>query len=241
MKHKFEIVFDDDEILVINKAPGVLTIPDRFKPELFNLYNWFEEKYGEIFIVHRLDKETSGLLVFGKNEDAHKSLSQQFEGRSVTKIYKVLVEGVMMQEDGIIDNPIAKHPSKAGKMIVSQKGKPSTTEYKVVERFKNYTLIDADIKTGRTHQIRVHFESIGFPLAVDKMYGRNDAFFLSKIKHKFNVGKGNEERPLMDRTSLHAASLEFNHPVTNDRIQFESQLPKDFSAVIRQLQKWGKG
>ncbi len=239
MKKKFEIIYDDEAILVLDKAADILTIPDRFKPEIFNLYNWLELQYSQIFVVHRLDKETSGLLVFGKTEEAHKSLSQQFESRSVSKIYSVLVEGVLHEMEGRIDQPIGKHPSKPGKMIVSAKGKPSVTEYKVLEHFKNYSLVEADIKTGRTHQIRVHFQSLGYPLAVDKLYGRNDAFFLSKVKSKYNRGKGKEERSLMSRTSLHASQLTINHPNTGEQMTFESSLPKDFNAVLKQLRKWG--
>ena len=240
MKNNFTIIHEDDDILVLDKASGVLTIPDRFKPELFNLYNYLERKCGKIFVVHRLDRETSGMLVFAKTEEAHKSLSQQFEDRTVQKIYQVLVEGVMYEMEGSIDKPIAKHPTKAGKMIATAKGKPSLTLYKVIEKFKNYTLAEADIKTGRTHQIRVHFESIGYPLAVDSLYGRSDVFLLSKVKKKYNFGKEEEERPMMSRTSLHAKRLVLDHPSTGKRMTFETELPKDFGAVVKQLRKWGR-
>lgn len=239
MKKHFQIIHEDEAIVVLEKAPGVLTIPDRFKPDLFNLYQSLEQKYGKIFTVHRLDRETSGLLIFAKTEDAHRQLSKQFEERSVQKIYKVLVEGVVHQKTGKIDKPIGRHPSRSGKMMITAKGKPSLTLYAVVEQFKQYALLDADIKTGRTHQIRVHFQSIGHPLAVDATYGRQPAFFLSKVKKKYNLGKMEEERPLMSRTSLHAAQLTIQHPVSNEEMTFISTLPKDFSAVLKQLRKWG--
>lgn len=239
MKNKFTLIYEDDALLVLDKASDVLTIPDRFKPEIFNLYNWLEEAYGKIFTVHRLDRETSGLLVFAKTEEAHKSLSQQFEDRTVEKIYRVLVEGIMHEKEGAIDKRIDKHPAKPGKMIVSAKGKPSLTLYKVIEEFKNFSLVEADIKTGRTHQIRVHFQAIGYPLAVDSLYGRNDAFYLSKIKKKYNFGKEGEERPMMSRTSLHAFRLVLDHPTTGERMTFQTELPKDFGAVVKQLRKWG--
>ena len=239
MKNKFNIIHEDDAIVVVEKAAKVLTIPDRYQAHIFNLYHELEKHCGKIFIVHRLDKETSGILVFAKTEEAHKTLSQQFEDRSVQKVYKVLVEGVMYEKEGKIDSPIGKHPSKP-RMIVSVKGgKPSLTYYTVIEQFKNYTLLDADIKTGRTHQIRVHFKSIGFPLAIDSLYGRNDAFLLSKVKRKYRIGKDEEERPLMSRTSLHAQRLCLAHPNTGEKMVFESELPKDFGAVLKQLRKWG--
>ena len=190
MKYRSKIIHEDNEIVLMDKASGALTIPDRFKPELFNLYNWLGKKYGKIFTVHRLDRETSGLLVFAKTEKAHKHLSQQFEERSVEKIYQVLVDGVMHETEGEIDKPIGKHPAKSGRMIVSAKGKPSLTLFRVTERFKNYSLVEANIKTGRTHQIRVHFKSIGYPLAVDADYGRSEAFYLSKVKRKYKIWEG---------------------------------------------------
>lgn len=240
MKKRFNIIHDDEAIVIVEKAAKVLTIPDRYQPNMiFNLYHELEKQFGKIFIVHRLDKETSGLLVFAKTEEAHKSLSAQFENRAVEKIYKVLVEGVMYGEDGVIDSPIGKHPSKP-KMIITNKGKESLTHYKVVEKYRDYTLLDADIKTGRTHQIRVHFKSIGFPLAIDSLYGRNDSFYLSKVKRKYKTGKNEEERPLMSRTSLHAHRLVLDHPISGERLTYVSELPKDFNAVVKQLGKWGK-
>ncbi len=242
MKHKyFDIIHEDMDLVIVNKSPDVLTIPDRHSPNKFNLYNWLQGHYGQIFVVHRLDKETSGVLVFARNEESHRNLSQQFMERDIRKIYLTLVEGVMHQEDGIIDKPIEPDPSNPGQMMIDKKGKPSITAYHVIERFKNYSLVEADIKTGRTHQIRVHFKAIGFPLAVDAMYGRKPSFLLSDVKQgKYQLGKGQEEMPLMSRVSLHAQKLSFLHPTTGNPVSFEAPLPKDFAAVVKQLQKWGK-
>ncbi|MEO1258071.1 MAG: RluA family pseudouridine synthase [Bacteroidota bacterium] len=240
MKKRLNIIHEDAAIVVVEKAAGVLTIPDRFKPEVFNLYDHLKKANGDIFTVHRLDKETSGILVFAKTKEAHRSLSQQFEERTVEKIYLVLVEGVLFEKTGEIDKPIGYHPSKAGQMMVTRKGKPSLTLFRALEYFKNFTLVEADIKTGRTHQIRVHFQSVGYPLAIDAMYGGKEGFYLSTVKRKYNLGKNAEERPLMSRTSLHAKKLVLDHPETGERMTFESELPKDFSAVLKQLRKWGK-
>lgn len=240
MKIKPTIVHEDDDLIIVNKPPHLLTIPDRYDPTKPNLYHWLNERYGKVFVVHRLDRETSGILCFAKNEVAHKNLSQQFEGRSTQKIYYVLVEGAP-QDSGVINKPIAKSMTTTGRMVISDRGKESVTHYEVVERFKNYTLLTADIKTGRTHQIRIHFESMGYPLAVDKIYGRKEAFLLSEIKlRKYRLGKNQEERPLMSRTTLHAYQLSMNHPSTGERLHFTADLPKDFSAVVKQLRKWGK-
>ncbi len=241
MKLAYDIIFEDAAIVVVNKAPIVLTIPDRFAPEKPNLYHLLGERFGQIFVVHRLDKETSGILVFAKTEQAHKNLSEQFYERSVNKRYYALVEGLVHQQEGLIDKPIAPDPVHPDRMIVARRGKASVTRYKALEYFKNYSLLEADIETGRTHQIRVHFKSIGYPLAVDALYGRRDAFYLSQIKHgAYKLGKGQEERPLMQRSSLHAERLTFAHPGTGEQISFEVPLPKDFQAVLTQLRKWGK-
>jgi 23S rRNA pseudouridine955/2504/2580 synthase/23S rRNA pseudouridine1911/1915/1917 synthase len=219
----------------------LLTIPDRFAPEKPNLYHILQQHIGEIFVVHRLDKETSGILVFAKNEAAHKELSRQFQERTTEKIYYALLDGTLHQEEGVIEKAIAPHPAHPDRMVVAKKGKASITHYKVVELFKNFTLVEANIKTGRTHQIRVHFQSIGYPLAVDVLYGRREAFLLSDVKlKKFRLGKEEEERPMMSRSSLHAAKLTFQHPSSGEPMTFEAPLPKDFSAVLNQLRKWGK-
>jgi 23S rRNA pseudouridine955/2504/2580 synthase/23S rRNA pseudouridine1911/1915/1917 synthase len=241
MKKQFQIIYEDDDIVVVDKSPFLLTIPDRYAPEKLNLYTWLNDHYGKIYIVHRLDRETSGILVFAKNEEVHKHLSQQFEDRTVRKVYYVLVEGNVHQECGIIDKPLGPHPQHPDKMTVVKKGKPSVTEYRVAEHFKNYTLLEAEIKTGRTHQIRVHFQAIGYPLATDALYGRKAAFYLSDVKQqKYQIGKNKEERPLMHRTSLHAWKLTFQHPASGETVGFQAPLPKDFGAVVQQLRKWGK-
>lgn len=163
----------------------------------------------------------------------------QFEHHTADKFYHVLVDGVVHHEEGEINKPIGEHPTLAGRMVVAPYGKPSLTFYRVLERFRHFTLMEALIKTGRTHQIRVHFQHIGYPLAVDTLYGKREAFFLSEVKgKKYKMGKfTEEERPLMSRTSLHASRLRIDHPATGERITFQSPLPKDFDAVLRQLRK----
>lgn len=238
---RLEILHEDEHVLVVVKPADLLTIPDRFG-NTDSLQALLERKYGKIFIVHRLDRETSGVICFARTEAAHRHLSMQFEQHKVGKHYLALVDGVMHQETGEIDKPIGPHPVIAGKMAVSKQGKPSFTQYQVLELFKQFTLVEATLKTGRTHQIRVHFQSIGHPLAVDSLYGRREGFLLSEIKGRnYRSGKFSEdERPLMTRTSLHAARLVFDHPETGKRLEFSAELPKDFNAVLNQLRKWGK-
>jgi len=241
LKQKVAILYEDEDLVIVNKPAKYLSIPDRFDETKPNVLGFLNHKYGKVFTVHRLDKETSGILCFAKNEVAHKLLSKQFQERTVQKIYYALVDGILTPTEGKIDQGIAPHPARPGKMMVSNKGKKSLTTYKVIEQFKSFTLVEANIKTGRTHQIRVHFEAIGFPLALDVLYGTRTEFLLSEIKlRKYKLGKGQEERPLMTRTTLHAYRLELDQPTTQKRLIIEASLPKDFAAVVKQLQKWNK-
>ncbi len=238
---KLELIFEDDDLILVNKPTEMLTIPDRFDTSKPSVYGELNKIFGKVFIVHRLDRETSGIIVFAKNEAAHRHLSIQFEKHETAKIYLALLEGVMHQTEGDIDKSIGEHPSVPGKMAISKTGKSAQTSYKLVEQFKHFSLVEAQIKTGRTHQIRVHFKSIGYPLAVDPLYGRNTEIFLSEVKgRRFRIGKFEEERPIMSRTTLHAHKLTFRHPTTEEVVSFQSELPKDFSALVKQLQKWGK-
>lgn len=239
MKNKIEIQHEDDALIVVNKPPNFLTIPDRYAHHLPNLLDHLSKTREKVFVVHRLDRETSGLICFAKTEEAHRHLNQQFQERTAEKFYHVLLEGTVHEDSGTIDKPIAPSPNKKGKMIIAKKGKPSLTLFEVLERFQHFTLVSANIKTGRTHQIRVHFDAIGYPLAVDAVYGRRSAFMLSELKHRrYRRKEETEERPLMSRSSLHAQKLSLRHPETDVEIQFEAPLPKDFKATVQQLRKW---
>ena len=175
------ILLEDSALVVLNKPAGVLTIPDRYHTELPNLKGFLERKFGKIFPIHRLDKETSGVILFAKDPDTHKFLNTQFQNRSVSKKYLALVDGIMEPEQGVIDRPIA--PSKRpGLMTVHPKGKPAHTEYRVLEKFGRFSLVELEIKTGRTHQIRVHLQAKGYPLAVDSVYGKRDAIFCKRYQ-----------------------------------------------------------
>ncbi|MFZ4633926.1 MAG: RluA family pseudouridine synthase [Saprospiraceae bacterium] len=236
------IFYEDEHLLVVDKPSGLLTIPDRFGNKE-SLQAELEKRYGKVFVVHRLDRETSGILCFARNEAAHRHLSMQFEHHTTDKFYHALVDGVLHHEEGEINKPIGEHPTIPGKMVVASWGKPSLTFYRALEHFAHFTLVETLIKTGRTHQIRVHLKHIGYPLAVDAVYGRREAFFLSEVKgKKYKSGKftEEEEKPLMARSSLHSSRLRLDHPVTEERLEFRSELPKDFAAVLNQLRKWDK-
>jgi len=240
-KRKLDIIYEDEDIIILNKPALVLTVPDRYAAEKPNLLAMLNQKYGKVFIVHRLDKETSGIIIFAKNAEAHRALSMDFEHRKVTKTYLALVEGRMAESQGEIDKPLAPSMTKYNKMVVNKRGKNSRTTYQVLETFKYYTFVEANIHSGRLHQIRVHFASIGYPLAIDFLYGNQSEFMLSSVKKKgLNLGKYQEEKPIMTRTTLHAYSLTIQHPTTQETMTFKADLPKDFRAVLNQLRKWNK-
>ena len=241
MKDEVNILYEDEALIVAEKPPGMLSIPDRFDPLKDNLLGRLKQSHGQIFVVHRLDRETSGLICFARTEEAHRNLSIQFTERLVDKYYLALVDGRPLPPSGTIDKPIGPHSSIAGKMAISPLGKPAITLYRVLDTYRNFSLVEANIKTGRTHQIRVHFSSIGHPLAVDPLYGKREFLLLSEIKlRNFHLGKYAEEKPLVQRLTLHAWRLGFSHPVSGERVEVESPLPKDFKALLHQLDKWGR-
>src|SRR5215469_428937 len=181
MRVEEHIIFESDDFIVLNKPSGLLSIPDREGKEI-SLKKIFQEKFGEIFTIHRLDKGTSGLIIFAKKEDAHKFLSQQFENRETKKIYLGLIIGSPENQKGTIDSPIMEHPVKRGTMVVNRKGKESLTDYELLEDFGVYSWMQFQIYTGRTHQIRVHMKEIGHPIVHDDLYGDGKPIFLSSIK-----------------------------------------------------------
>lgn len=235
-----EKLYEDDSVIIVDKPAGLLTIPDRYDSSKENLYNILGDHFGEIFIVHRLDKDTSGAIVFAKTAEAHRTLNIAFEERRTEKKYLALISGVPREKAGVIELAIAEHPAGKGMMMASKKGKEAITEYSVIESFSKFSLVEAKLITGRTHQIRVHFAAIGFPLAVDAMYGKRDKLFLSEIKKSINLGKEEEERPLLSRTSLHSWKLSIPHPTTGEIIKIEAKIPKDINAVLNQLRKLNK-
>ncbi len=239
-KINIQIIAEDESILVVSKPAGVLTLPDRYDKSAFNLYDYFSKKYNDIFTVHRLDVGTSGVMVFAKTSKAHKNLNQQFQDWKVKKIYHVVVSGRIDKDEMDIDIPIMANPAKKGLSIPSARGKESLTKLKVIERFRHATLCEVNLVTGRHHQIRVHFSTIGHPLLIDKDYGENTEFLLSSIKRKYNLKKDSIERPIISRITMHAYEIEFLHPSTNELVSYKVEYPKDFTALLQILRKYSK-
>ncbi|HUR66146.1 MAG TPA: RluA family pseudouridine synthase [Chitinophagaceae bacterium] len=236
MKISEFVILEDDDFVALNKPSGLLSIPDREGKDI-SLKNLLKENYGNIWTVHRLDKDTSGLIVFAKNETSHKHLSQQFEARQTKKIYQGLIIGSPSEKKGSINSPIAEHPAQNGTMIIHRKGKEALTNYEVLEDLGIYSLLQFQIHTGRTHQIRVHMKDIGHPIVCDALYGDGKPVLVSSLRSKFKLSKDQEEeRPILNRLALHAWQLSFTDG-EGKFIQLEAPLPKDIRATLQQLRK----
>lgn len=235
---KIETIYEDDDILIVNKPGGLLVLPDRHDVSIPSLAKLLEARMGKVWVVHRLDRDTSGVICFAKNEQAHRYLSMLFQERDVNKYYAGIVTGIVQPTEGRIENYLAEHPANNGKMIVARKGKLAITDFKVVEQWPLYALLQYQIHTGRTHQIRVHMKSIGHPLVCDELYGDGKPFMLSNIKRKFRLSdKDESERPLLSRLALHAYKLEFTKE-DGTPVVAEAELPKDMAACVKQMNKW---
>ena len=252
-KLDLSILYEDDDLLVIDKPAGLLVIPDRWdpsKPTVVKLARAYRQARAaapagvaaeapRIWVVHRLDRDTSGVLVLAKSAGAHAGLSRQFEQGGVQKTYLALVSSQGLRTAGVIRLPVGPHPQRPGMMAVRRRhGKSAVTHYSSVERFHGYTLLSVRPQTGRSHQIRVHLQAIGHPLAIDPLYGSGQPLLLSALKSSYRPKVGEVERPLMARLTLHAQRLELTHPGHGGPLKWEAPLPKDFAAVLRNLRRY---
>lgn len=227
------VIYEDDRIIVVDKPAGLLSVPDRYDRKIHNVFDILTQLRGKIYGVHRLDRDTSGLLLFGKDLDTYGRLSTMLEKHEIEKYYAAVAMGQPPDDQGVINLPIMKHDRKH-LMIISASGKAAETHYKIVERLGPFSLLDLRLVTGRTHQIRIHLSALGHPLLVDPLYGTRDSFFLSSVKKNYR-GEKDQERPILTRTPLHAHKLKFT--LEGEAYDLESPLPKDIRATVSQLQK----
>lgn len=223
-----DIVYEDNDIIMINKPKGMVVHPAHGNYDNTLVNAVLSHCKGNLSgingvirpgIVHRIDKDTTGILVIAKNDNAHKDLAKQFKEHSINRIYVALVKGIIEENEGTIDMPISRDKVQRKKMSVDRNGKKAVTHFKVLERFRNYTLVELKLETGRTHQIRVHMSQINHPLVGDDVY--------AKGKNEFNI-KGQ---------LLHAKTLGLVHPVTKEYIEFSTKIPNEFNCVLEYLRK----
>ncbi|MEN3013065.1 MAG: RluA family pseudouridine synthase [Endomicrobiia bacterium] len=239
MEIKTLIIYEDDDYIVINKPPGLLTIPDRFEIFKENLLEILEGYYNRVYIIHRIDKDTSGIVCFAKNPLAHKELTKRFFLHEVEKTYLAVVYGNLPTKEGKIELPISQDKNNPQRMKIDFKdGKESITFYKVLEEFKDYTLLELKPLTGRRHQIRIHLTTIGYPVVADQLYSGKNCFYLSSIKK--NYKKKNSEKPLIERQALHSYKIKFFHFRKKQQIELTAPLPKDMQLLIKYLRKYNK-
>ena len=222
----FEILYEDSDLIVVNKPQGLVVHPAAGNWE-GTLVNALLHHCGDLSgingvvrpgIVHRIDKDTSGVLVVAKNDFAHAGLAKQLKEHSINRIYTALVHGTIPEPAGVIEAPIGRHPVQRKKMaVVTQNGKTAITHYRVLERIAGYTLIEAKLETGRTHQIRVHMSYLGHPLAGDPVYGPK----------KNTLGLAGQ--------ALHARTLGFVHPRSEVYMEFEAPLPEYFQDLLKKM------
>lgn len=221
-----DIIYEDEDVVVVNKARGMVVHPavGNYSGTLVNALLYHCKNLSGINgvirpgIVHRLDKDTSGIMICAKNDSAHVSLSEQIQSKTAERTYLAVVRGNIKSDNGVIETLIARDKNDRKKMaVVKEDGRQAITEYEVVERFGKYTIVRCKLKTGRTHQIRVHMEYLGYPLVGDPKY--------SPMKTPFSI----------NGQALHSQTLEFTHPRTGERMRFEAALPEDMQKIVTRL------
>ena len=233
-----DILYQDEALLVINKPAGLSTLPDGYDPGLPHVKSILEQQAGRLWIVHRLDKQTSGVLLLARSAAAHRSLNHQFETHQVSKVYHALVAGNPGWQEKTVSLPLRPNGDRHHRTVIDpDKGKPAVTHLKVLERFDHHCLLEAIPETGRTHQIRAHLLSLGLSIVGDKLYGERKRDFTGTDalpQWEMDLGKG-----WMGAMGLHASSLEINHPVSAQRIKFEAPYPVGLAEVLQQLRSPG--
>ena len=243
-KKYVQIIFQNESLLAVSKPSGLRVIPDHWDPDLPNLKDMLSSKLNKkksqnsevLWVVHRIDADTSGLVIFALNKNSHLLLNKAFEKNTVKKTYLAIVCGCPDPPEGEINLPISY--TNRGKSNISVKGKPAFTKYKVLFKFRKYSILEVYPKTGRTHQIRVHLKAIGHPLAVDPLYHNNDKLTIADLKFVLPKTFFDEGSALISRLTLHAYKISIKGIGGKKSLEFTADPPKDFLALQKALHKW---
>ncbi len=247
------VLFEDEHLLALDKPAGLLTSPDRHDPQRPNLMKllhagiaagkpWARERaLTYLTNAHRLDFETSGVILLAKNKPALVALANLFSSEKPLKKYVALVRGTPAEDKFTVDAKLAPHPVKIGLICVDPRnGKKSKTEFEVLEKFSDWTLLRCQPFIERPHQIRVHLRHAGFPVVGDELYG-GKPLWLSRLKQDYRLKPGREERPLLSRAALHAEELSLPHPVTGETVTITAPWPKDLKVAVKYLRQFSTG
>lgn len=238
-----DIIYEDEKMIAVNKPSGIVVHPSRghwggtlINAVLYHCHNLSHIEPGRPGIVHRLDRETTGVILFMKDDWAHRHVARQFQERRTRKEYLTIVEGEMEYDSGDVSMPLGRHPTQPRKMAVRMEtGREAQTAYKVLERFRGYTFVSAAPRTGRTHQIRVHLGALGHPVAADELYSNKGRVYLSELTG--HQAHPSDEQPLMARQALHAHRLSIEYPGRHEPVEFVAELPEDMLGFLEVLRK----
>jgi len=239
------VLYRDEHFLAIDKPAGLASVRERWTDEdsalvkVWDLLRAEDADARKPRVVHRLDKGTTGVILFATSLAAARSLSRQFREREVEKTYRAIVLGTPPAERGRVEVLIEDDPRRPGRVRIDERrGKPAETDWERLEAFRGYSLLELRPHTGRMHQIRVSMRHEGYPLAVDTEYGGRDGLYLSELKPRYKHKKDRPERPLLGRLSLHAARIALAHPITGEPLAIEAPLPKDFEISLKNLRRY---